>query len=170
MENPNNWLFLESLRLVKGWKPEWVVFENVKGIAETEKAAFLKMMISGLESCGYTVTWWKLNAADYGVPQMRYRLFVIGSLHGVKIEMPTPTVSKSITVGSAIADLPMLPNGATQNIRPYTGKAASEYADGLRGNLKACSNHLVTNNAAYVLKRYKHIPKGAIGRTYLPGL
>ena len=160
MDNPNNWLFLESLRLVKGWKPDWVVFENVKGIAETEKAAFLNMMISGLESCGYTVTWWKLNAADYGVPQVRYRLFVIGSLRGVKLEMPIPTTSKHVTVGSAISDLPVLSNGATQNIKPYAGKAASDYTAMLRGNLKACANHLVTNNAAYVLKRYKHIPQG----------
>jgi Site-specific DNA methylase len=35
--NPNNWLFIESLRIVKEWKPDWVVFENVKGIAEQKK-------------------------------------------------------------------------------------------------------------------------------------
>jgi DNA (cytosine-5)-methyltransferase 1 len=160
INNPQNWLFLESLRIVKEWQPDWIVFENVKGIAETEKALFLKKMISDLKSCGYTVTWWILNAADYGVPQIRYRLFIIGSLQGIKPEKPNPTTKHYITVEQAISDLPVLPSGASEHIMPYSSKPKSDYAAMLRGNLKKSSNHIVTKNSSYVIERYKHVPPG----------
>ena len=160
VNNPNNWLFMESLRIVRELQPEWVVFENVKGIAETEKAAFLEMMISGLKSCGYTVTWWVMNAADYGVPQIRYRLFVIGSLQGIKPIKPQPITKKHITVEQAISDLPALSNGASEQTMPYSTKPKSDYATMLRGNLKKSSNHIVTKNASYVIDRYNHVPPG----------
>jgi DNA (cytosine-5)-methyltransferase 1 len=158
--NPNNWLFIESLRIVESWKPDWVVFENVKGIAETEKAAFLEMMLSKLASYGYSVSWWILNAADYGVPQRRFRLFIIGSIHGIKLQKPIPTIDSCITVKDAIADLPVLRNGASENKRPYPSMPSSSYAAMLRGTIAECSNHLVTKNAPHILKRYRHIPQG----------
>lgn len=158
--NPNNWLFIESLRIVKEWKPDWVVFENVKGIAQTKKATFLEMMISGLESCGYTATCWILNAADHGVPQIRYRLFVVGSLQGIKPKKPNPTTEHHITVEKAISDLPALPNGASEQTMPYSSKPKSDYAARLRGNLEKSANHIVTKNASYVIERYNHVPPG----------
>src|SRR4051812_24106951 len=47
--NKGNWMFLEFLRLAKSWKPDWIVFENVKGLIETEQGEFLKMIIEGFE-------------------------------------------------------------------------------------------------------------------------
>ena len=53
-QNPENWLFLEYLRVVRIVMPDWTLFENVTGIAETEGGFFLKSLISGLENMGYT--------------------------------------------------------------------------------------------------------------------
>lgn len=160
LSNPSNWLFLDFIRIVKKWGPDWVVFENVKGIIETEKGFFLRIVVSSLEDCGYRVSWWSLNSADFGVPQVRYRLFIVGSLHGIAVEKPKPTVSKHVTVGEALSDLPCLPNGASASIMPYRSKPNSEYAKRMRGNLEHSPNHLVTRNAPYVIKRYAHIPPG----------
>lgn len=158
--NASNWLFVEFLRLVHQWKPDWVVFENVRGILETEKASFVKRIVENLQDKGYTVSWWVLNAADFGVPQIRYRLFLIGSIAGITVKKPQPITGRHVTVAEAIADLPSLPNGAAKNISSYRCTPRSAYAKAMRGDLTTCSNHIVTRNADHILKRYKHIPMG----------
>ncbi|UCH92713.1 MAG: DNA cytosine methyltransferase [Candidatus Aminicenantes bacterium] len=160
IDNPINWLFLEYLRILKLWIPDWVVIENVKGLIDTKKGFFLKRIKDDLSDCGYTISQWVLNSADFGVPQKRNRLFIIGSLHGKTLEKPKPTVTKYITVKEAISDLPNLKNGASENIKPYKCEAKSQYARQMRGSRSRCANHLVTKNAPIVIERYKYIPQG----------
>lgn len=159
-ENPTNWLFTHYLRLVVQTRPRWVVFENVKGIIETEQGFFFKSVVNGLTTVGYTVSHWILNAEDFGVPQRRWRLFVLGSLDGIKVPKPKPTVKASTTVAEAIGDLPILRNGASADTLPYRGHAKSTYAEQMRKELRECGNHLVTRNNEAILKRYRHIPAG----------
>jgi DNA (cytosine-5)-methyltransferase 1 len=158
--NPNNWLFREFLRAIKLASPDWVVFENVKGILETEDGLFLEYILNGFKQLGYTTTHQVLNAADYGVPQNRSRLFVVGSLHGVPFRFPKPTAKRRVTVNEAIADLLRLKNGATYDWLEYRGPAKSHYAQTMRGKMKRSPNHHVTNNAPHILARYSHIPQG----------
>lgn len=162
-DNSENWLFKEFLRAVKSCRPDWVVFENVKGIQETEDGEFLERMLIGLRRLGYSLTQEVLNAADYGVPQNRWRLFVVGSLHGVSFEFPKPFAKKRVTVSDAISDLPRLRNGASfdwlgYKSEPKTAKTA--YVRAMRGKLQRSPNHHVTNNAAHILRRYSYIPQG----------
>jgi len=159
-QNPLNWLFKQYLRIVIEARPEWVVFENVKGILETEGGFFLRSVLTRLTQAGYTVSDWVLNAADYGVPQRRWRLFVVGSLHGKKIDKPKPTTTQFVTVGEAIDDLPVLRNGASVDVLRYRSIPKSWYAKQMRGKLENCANHLVTKNNEQILERYRHIPKG----------
>jgi len=161
-ENKHNWLYREFLRLVKQWKPDWVIFENVKGIKETEGGYFLEKVLEDLRSYGYTVTSWILNAADFGVPQRRFRIFVIGSLGGHELAKPLPVVdpSRYITVQKAISDLPALKNGASEDRMPYRTTERSAYAKLMRGDLADCTNHLVSRNAPQIIRRYAHIPQG----------
>jgi len=168
--NPLNWLFLEYMRIVKLWKPDWVVLENVKGISDTEQGFFLESIVNHLESTGYTVSWWVLNAADFGVPQTRQRLFVVGSLHGIKLEKPKPDSKKPVTVGEAIADLPELENGTSIDILPYRTKPESLYARQMRGEMKKSLNNFVTKNADYITERYKFIPPGGNWKNIPPEL
>lgn len=158
--NPDNWLFREYIRIVKLWKPDWVIFENVKGIAETENGIFLVSVIGQLQAIGYTTSWWILNASDFGVPQRRQRLFVVGSLQGLRVQRPAPAVSKPVTVRDAISDLPNLENGACANWMPYKCSPTSEYAKNMRERLKQSPNHLVSRNGLHIVKRYKYVPQG----------
>lgn len=160
LDNPTNWLFREYLRIVKTWMPDWVIIENVKGLIDTQKGFFLDHIKSELSDSGYTVYHWVLNSADFGVPQRRNRLFIIGSRHGITLVKPKPVLSKYLTVKEATADLPDLENGAEKSIRPYKCEAKSLYAEQLRGGRKYCANHLVTKNASIVIERYKYIPQG----------
>lgn len=158
--NPNNWLYKEFLRIIEQIKPDWVLFENVKGIQETEGGEFLECIKESLESYGYTISCGVLNASDFGVPQNRSRLFIIGSLHRIKVDLPAPTVLKPISVIEAIGDLPPLSNGASSCKMSYRPVRPSKYAKSLRGELKESHNHLVTRNADYIIKRYRYVPPG----------
>lgn len=160
LDNPNNWLFKEYLRLVKSVRPDWVVFENVKGLLETENGFFLEAVLRGFKQLGYTTSHFVLNSADYGVPQRRNRLFIIGSLHGVEIAAPSSTVRRHRTVKEAISDLPVLENGDMLDIAQYSGPATSAFARAMRNGLKECGNNIVTNNARAIIKRYQHVPQG----------
>ncbi len=160
IENNNNWLFQEFIRIMRLWEPDWIVFENVKGIAETEKGFFLKEILDKISNEGYTVSNWTLNSKDYGVPQIRNRLFIVGSLHGYKVDKPLPTTTNGITVGEAIMDLPFIGNGASIDSLPYGNNNSSDYTKAMRGKLQKSTNHLVTKNADYIIERYKHISQG----------
>jgi len=160
LENPSNWLFSEYLRFVKEIEPEWVVFENVKGILETQKGFFYRSVIEGLQSAGYATSQWVLDAADYGVPQHRWRVFVIGNRRGKKLPAPTKRATEFVTVRDAIHDLPVLRNGASVDVRPYRSIAASKYARLMRRSLKECTNHLVTRSNDKILQRYDCIKAG----------
>jgi DNA (cytosine-5)-methyltransferase 1 len=159
-DNPSNWLFKEFVRCARLWKPDWVVFENVRGIVETEHGVFLEMILKELRKAGYMCSFGVLCASDYGVPQVRSRFFLIGSRHGIAVTMPEPTTSKPVTVQQAIADLPSLPNGADIDFVSYPRKARSGYAKAMRNGQTGCNGHLVTKNANHIVQRYGYIPPG----------
>lgn len=160
LENPENWLFLEFLRIVRLWKPDWVVFENVRGITNTAAGEILNRVAEGVSALGYATTHGVLNAMDFGIPQDRARFFLIGCRGSRKPFLPPAIRSRTPTVRDAIADLPRLANGASVLWMPYRDKRPSAYARQLRNGAKGCFNHLVTRNSMLVVRRYAHIPQG----------
>lgn len=159
--NENNWLFQEFLRVIRLYMPDWVVFENVKGILETEGGLFADTVISELTALGYHCEAKVLNASEYGVPQRRDRFFIVGCLHGEGFHFPDPTVQKPTTVNEALGDLPKLENGHSKCFQKYRKiKRLSLYSKLMRGNLTGCYNNLVSRNAPFVIDRYKHVPQG----------
>lgn len=159
-DNPSNWLFKEYIRLVRTWKPEWVVVENVRGIVETEKGLFRDSIVNSLEELGYTCSYKVLNAVNFGVPQERCRFFLIGNRDGISLEIPSISNSRIVTVRDAIEDLPSLKNGASIDLLPYSREAKSEYAKLMRKENILCSGNLVSKNADYVIQRYSYVPQG----------
>lgn len=159
-DNEKNWLFQEYLRIVEEVRPDWVVFENVKGLLETEGGYFLDAVLQGFRKAGYSTNHFVLNSENFGVPQKRNRLFIVGSLHGQSISSPCPSVKKAVTVRQAFIDLPDLKNGDMSDEMEYAKVARTSYAKSLRGTLTKCHNNLVTDNAQYIIERYAHIPQG----------
>lgn len=159
-DNKQNWLYKEFIRLTGSIKPDWVVLENVTGLLEMDKGYFIKAILMDLSDLGYECTYMTLLAADFGVPQKRSRLFIIGSRQGKKVKVAGTENSQPITVEEAISDLPVLANGAKIDVLPYSCPAGNAYAERLRKHLKVCSGNLVSNNADYVIERYKHIRQG----------
>ena len=91
MKDERNFLYKEMLRIIKDKKPKFFVAENVKGLLSIEKGKVFKMIKKDFESLGYKVDARLLNAAEYGVPQARERLVIIGNRLGVENPFPIPT-------------------------------------------------------------------------------
>ncbi len=106
-DDPRNHLVTEFARLVSEIDPKYFVFENVKGLTVGRHKQFLQELIDLFESKGYDVRkrYEVLNAAHYGVPQDRKRLFLMGARKGLPLPA-YPTKGKVVTVAEAFADLP----------------------------------------------------------------
>jgi len=85
------------LRVLRDTKPRAFLLENVRGLAYQGKDEGLQLLLEGIEEVNrqagtrYCVSWATLDAADYGVPQHRERVFLIGSRDGTPFEFPEPT-------------------------------------------------------------------------------
>ncbi|HRK28727.1 MAG TPA: DNA cytosine methyltransferase [Chitinophagales bacterium] len=93
--------FPAFINAIKQIKPKIWLFENVRGILYSNKW-YLDEVIKTLQKEGYLIEYKLLNAVNYGVPQNRERVFVIG--HKGKFDFPKPE-RKKVTVGEAINDL-----------------------------------------------------------------
>ena len=124
--DPRNDLYLEFVRLTNELGPRSVSFENVPGMATLGDGRYLSDLVSRLEEMGYRTVVWNLKASDYGVPQARDRLFVVGTTAGT-VGAPRRLCEK-VTVGEAIADLQTTPLAAGRKESkaiPYAGPAKS---------------------------------------------
>lgn len=107
IEDPRGQLFLDYIRIVKDKKPKFFVIENVQGILEEKHKESLESFIKQLKDAGYKITYELLNAADYKIPQDRFRVFFIGIRNDLKnkYEFPDAECSSPITLRQAIGDI-----------------------------------------------------------------
>ena len=138
LDDPRNQLIKEFFRVVGEVRPKYCVLENVKGLTVGKHVKFLDELIESLERLGYRVRlpYRVLNAADYGVPQNRHRLFLLAAREGQDLpDYPEP-FSKKTTVHDAIADLPdadAFPELERNEWISCNWKTKSPYAARLRG-------------------------------------
>lgn len=81
-EDTNGTLFFEIARFASILKPKYLFLENVKGLISHDKGYTFETIIGSLDELGYDVEWQVLNSKDFGVPQNRERVFIIGHLRG----------------------------------------------------------------------------------------
>ena len=78
LEDPRNKLFKHFVRIVREALPRTLIMENVPGLVSTGEGKVIKQICEEFAACGYDITWDILNVADYGVPQNRHRVILIG--------------------------------------------------------------------------------------------
>jgi DNA (cytosine-5)-methyltransferase 1 len=158
-----NFLFLEYMRFVKCFMPDYIILENVSGMRSTAGGHFENQIRSEMESLGYTVSVKLVNAADYGVPQIRLRLLFVGVKKDAGLvqsyQFPEPVFTKPYrTVEDAISDLPALEND--ESATSYSKPAITDYQRLMRGEgtisiAKPIElfNHTAPNHQPEVLKK-----------------
>ena len=108
LDDDRNKLVYHYVRLVLELKPKYFIFENVKGLTVGKHKQFLVEIMDAFKDGGYDVVsdYKVLNAADYGVPQDRRRLFLMGGRKGIALPSYPEPLSIRTTVGDAIGDIP----------------------------------------------------------------
>lgn len=113
LDDPNGWETVEGyLRVLEWLRPRAFILENVKGLAYKVHSSALDHILNTAKRLGYTTTVGVLNAADYGVPQIRERCFVLGSVSG-QVSLPEKTHSQDggllthewLTAGQVLSDI-----------------------------------------------------------------
>lgn len=133
-----NRLFEEFVEVVKGIKPKVIVFENVEGLLSYNKGETYREVQAAFKGIGYKIEGRKLLFSDYGVPQKRKRVILIGVREDVGIEpselYPKPlTEDKPITVKESLYDISREPCGAGAKYREEPSSAISKYYRGEQG-------------------------------------
>ncbi|WP_349774982.1 DNA cytosine methyltransferase [Rhabdaerophilum sp. SD176] len=108
LDDPRNGLVKDFVRIVRELDAAYFVFENVKGLTVGKHRKFLFELIEEFEAAGYAVQkdWRVLNAADYGVPQDRQRLILMGAKKGRSLPDYPKAFAERPTCRDALADLP----------------------------------------------------------------
>jgi len=119
VNDTRNKLYREMLRVIKDKKPAFFLAENVKGILNLGKGAILEKIMQDFQHASYIVKYRVLNAADYGVPQLRERVFFLGvrSDIGIQVAFPVAThadpsrglhISRKqwVSIGDALGNIP----------------------------------------------------------------
>ncbi|MCI6091024.1 DNA cytosine methyltransferase [bacterium] len=111
-----NTLYKELIRIIDSKKPKFFLAENVKGLTNLAKGKVFEMILKDFENLGYVVKHKILNAADYGVPQTRQRVIIVGVRKDIDFEYvyPQPTHDKNgenglprwVSVGEAMSVIP----------------------------------------------------------------
>ncbi|MGM9428719.1 DNA cytosine methyltransferase [Hydrogenophaga sp. MI9] len=116
-------LYKQFLRVISIVRPKYFVAENVSGLKQLNSGTFLREQVDAYGKEGYNVSYQVLNARDYGVPQSRKRLFIVGVRKDLnqEFEFPSPTHGKETkssgplkpyaSHGEAIKSLPLWPEG-----------------------------------------------------------
>lgn len=116
--DPRNSLPLQWARLVVETGPQAAIMENVRGMARPTTRSIVGMVSSRLKAAGYQVVAGIINAADYGVPQSRGRLYLIALKGSTSPSLPPPTVKRRITFQEAVTGLPAPEEGEDVSVYP----------------------------------------------------
>jgi len=176
LDDPRNYLFKEYFKVIQKFEPEFFIFENVQGILSMNNGDIFKEILNifsdnkNFENKGYHLQYKVFNASDYGVPQNRKRLILIGSKYEFDIENSiNNTINKLInkdlflkkwSIYDAISDLHFINESQYCENQEYLIKHQSLYQKYLKRNSKIINNHTIPHHSEKVLDRIKRLKQG----------
>ena len=162
-DDKRNRLYSAMVKLADRTKPKAVLLENVPGMLQTNGGIGAKRIVADFNEIGYTMIPKLLYAPDFGIPQIRKRVFFVGLRDNTKsFEFPHPILDKNhyITCEQAISDLPELKGIYGEEIQQYPCSPQSEYQRLMRSHSKEIHNHIGTIHDEKTLKFLAMIPEG----------
>lgn len=130
--DPRNLLVWEFLRVVCEVRPSYFVMENVPSLAHKTHSGLLADLVGWFKAIGYQFPekpYWVLNAAHYGVPQNRHRLFLVGHLEGTKPPLkPQPVQLAHQRTAGEVLTLPFPPNVTGMELTHHSDEVVARFA------------------------------------------
>lgn len=139
-----NKLFENYLDIVSVFKPKIALLENVQLLTsmKDESGKYIKdLIINKFQDLGYKISYFEVNAKDYGVPQSRARVFFLAIKNDIALDLGFPTIEKeNLTFGDACSDLEYLESGESSNVDEL---------------------HFAVNHPPHVLEWLWNVPEGS---------
>lgn len=155
-------LFMQYKRVLNILKPKAFVFENVVGILSMDKGKLFKQIQAEYEELGYTLKHKVLNAVDFGVPQQRERVILVGFRGENNFEYPEATHGKGltphVTLRQAIGDLPVLKSGQSSN--RYAYQPDNDFLHFVRASAQELTEHNAPKNGDHLIRIMEALTDG----------
>lgn len=166
-----NFLYEAMVKLTDRVKPRTVLLENVPGLVSVNDGIGAKRIISDFSEIGYEMKPQLLYAPEFGIPQIRKRVFFVGMRNGEsEFEFPKPTVAKEdfVTCEDAIGDLPGLDGIVGEEVQDYPMPPQTEFQKMMRAQAEKIYNHEGTIHEPKTVKWISMVPEGKNYRALPP--
>ena len=178
-KDPRNTLFMEMVRVARLFEPRLIVLENVPNLIRSkthEKKSVIEIIENEFFKIGYYVYSTVLDATNFGVPQIRKRLFIAASK--TQLDSPFPQITHTLcnenyasdlfdrpllpcpTLWDAISDLPQLSAGEGKEVSTYSLPPKTQYQSMLRQQCIVLSNHVAMNHRKRMVERFRSMTWG----------
>lgn len=170
-DDPRNFLFKEFVRLVDEVRPRFFLMENVKGMLSYRGGRFRAAIEDAFRRIGYEVTSTTLLAADYGVPQLRHRVFFLGTRTNTGLSFPATThapgpelldLQRYVTVQEAIGDLPLMNGTFNRDEWEYASEPQTDFQRYARAgrNVPSVTLHQANGMSDHARRIAKFVEQG----------
>lgn len=166
-DDPRNQLFYGFVKFIDWYSPRAFVMENVKGLLSMKNGEVLATILDAFRNAGehggYDVEYKVLMASDYGVPQNRERVIIIGTRHDLNLKPchPQPLdLDHRVTIDEAIGDLPQINACEGAEVMEYPVDPQNDYQALMRQNMQYVTNHIAMNHTKRLIARFEAIKPG----------
>jgi DNA (cytosine-5)-methyltransferase 1 len=166
-DDPRNTLIGDFIRIVQDLRPRFFLMENVVGLKTLHQGRLFSRILEQFHQTGYQFNYGVFCVADFGVPQMRKRLVIVGSRDSNTPPFPTPTHAKSggllimkpyIYCGEAIGDIPLINQG--EEATKYDKEPITNFQNLMRENSTKLWNHQASKHKPETIEYYALVPPG----------
>ncbi len=166
-DDPRNTLLKSYVTALDKIKPKWFLMENVEGLLTANDGLYLYEATKAFIDLGYKIRVEKVYAHEYGIPQRRKRVFIIGNRLGIDFDLPEPTIrvkgkifrNSDITLKHTISGLPE-PLTGSKRLSYYQTAPISEWDEQLRNGAKFVTDHFALTLTEIQLERIRHLKQG----------
>lgn len=166
-DDPRNRLFFGFVKFINWYSPRVFVMENVKGLLSMKGGEVLETILNEFRHAGdfggYDVEYKVLLASDFGVPQNRERVIIIGTRHDLNLRPRHPDplpLDHRITVDEAISDLPQIGSSQGSEVMEYPVAPQNDYQRLMRANMSFVINHVAMHHTPRLIARFNAIKPG----------
>lgn len=161
-DDPRNRLFYQYLKVIEWYQPKVFVMENVKGLLSMHGGSVIKEILRCFAEAGYRVDYRVLKASNYGVPQSRERVIIVGVRNDLNKApvFPEDIIPQPVSVDKAIMDLPQIDAGQGMDGMPYLAPPANDYQRMMRLRADRLRNHISMKHTARLVARFHAIRPG----------